>query len=140
MCRSLIDSMIDEAQAFATMDHWQFVDGELGVGIREAIATGVGVVAIVLETQYRQVVRHHAAFTGAERAAHDAHARLMYADGFAVARLARRDVSIDRDALADVLRHRLIAGWLAYLVDMNDRLGLATPIFSFRHDEGSERA
>ena len=140
MCRSLIDSMIDEAQTFATMDHWQFVDGDLGVGIRETMETGLGVVAIVLEGQYRQVVRHQAPFAAAERAAQDAHARLLYADGFAVARLARHDDSVDRDTLADVLRHRLIAGWVVYLIDMNDRLGLEFPRFNFRHDEGAESA
>lgn len=140
MCRALIDSMIDEAQAFATMDHWRFVDGDLGVGIRETIETGEGVVATVLETQYRQVVRHQAPFSAAERAAHDAHSRLMYADGFAVARLARRDGSVDRDTLADVQRHRLIAAWVVYLIDMNDRLGLQFPRFNFRHDESAEPA
>lgn len=135
MSRSLVDSMLDEAQTFATLDHWQFVDGALGVGIRNAIAEGWGVVAIVLEAQYREVVGHTAAFTAAERAVHDAHARLMFADGFAVARLARRTTEPDRDALAGVLRHRLIAGWVTYLIDMNDRLGLRRPEFVFRYDK-----
>lgn len=134
MCRSLIDSMIDQAQTFATIDHWQNVDGDLGVGIRNAIESGSGLVAIVLETQYRQVVRHHTAFPTAERAAHDAHARVLFADGFAVARLARSDSGIDRDALADVLRYRIVAGWVTYLLDMNHRLGLKAPRFKFRYD------
>ena len=66
--------------------------------------------------------------TTKERTAIAAHARAIYNDGCAVARLARSPgCPFGRGELADILQYRVIAGWSVFVIDMNDLTGLPFP-------------
>ncbi|MGB0112001.1 MAG: TetR/AcrR family transcriptional regulator [Ilumatobacteraceae bacterium] len=135
IARDLVDGMIEEATAFETVDRWQFADGDLGTGIAGVVRTAQELVSVVLETQFRAEFSYQEPFTQEQLAALDCHAQVILADGFAVARLARADTDrLDSETLADMLRYRLVAGWVAFLIDMHDRIDRPMPPFKFRYE------
>ncbi len=56
----------------------------------------------------------------------------MHDDSHAVGRLVRSpDSGLTRDAQADILKYRILGGWSAFVIDMNERVGLPFPDIDF---------
>jgi AcrR family transcriptional regulator len=134
MCRSLVDSVDDNSRAFAVVDQWRFVDGPLGAGIRKLVAEGSDLIGSLLESRWREE------FGGEEfgdtvklsakgRSTIAVHARAIHEDGQAVTRLVRADdCPFTHEELANILRYRILAGWAAFVIDMNDLFELPFPV------------
>jgi AcrR family transcriptional regulator len=128
LCRSLIDRMVAEQQAFSVVDRWRFDASDLGAGIRALLNEGRDLVAFLLESRWRIEWGYEGPLDHEQRTVLLTHAQLIHDDGLAAARLARTsDNDSLRDDLGDVLRYRLIAGWASFVIDMNDRVGLPFP-------------
>jgi AcrR family transcriptional regulator len=121
----VIDAMDRFCLAYDTIDRWQFDDGDLGTGVREVCAEFDDVIAGLLEHHYRSDFGITTAWTDEQRSAQLLHARLFQRDGVAVARLLRSGAP--RDELARILRYRTLWSWVAYVLDMHDRLRLPRP-------------
>lgn len=135
LCRRLVDAMVDNARAFATVDQWRFAGGELGAGIERIVAQGRDLVGEVLELRWRVEFGYQPDLTPNERANVLRHAQALHDDGHAIARLARSlPAHLDLDAVAAVFKYRLLAGWASFVIDMNGRVGLAFPRIDL--DEG----
>jgi AcrR family transcriptional regulator len=129
MCRSLIDSLGDNGRSFAVIDQWRFVDGPLGEGIRKVIAEGSELIATVLELRWRGDFGSEAKLPAKARSALARHASALQDDALAVARLARTNAhAFTPDELASMLHYRLLAGWSAFAIDINDLMGLEFPV------------
>jgi hypothetical protein len=79
--------------------------------------------------RWRVEFGHQSPLSTNDTAALHAHARAIHHDGHAVARLAYSP-TLAPLVLADVamiLQHRIIAGWSAFVIDMNERVGLPFP-------------
>lgn len=127
LCLALIDLMTAKRN-FAIVDQWRFVDGPLGAGIRMAIDDGCKMIGSVLELRWRAEFGGDVKLAAKERTAIAAHGRAMFDDGHAVARLARSPgCPFTRDELADILQYRILGGWSAFVIDMNDLVGLPFP-------------
>jgi AcrR family transcriptional regulator len=135
LCRSLVDIMVTNWRVFAVVDQWRFVGGTLGVGIEQVVADVIDIVASILESRWRIEFHHQAALSATEATTVHRHAQAMHDDGHAVARLARsRPTDLDIDAIGDILKYRLLAGWASFVIDMNERVGLPFPDIDL--DEG----
>jgi len=120
------DTAIDRSTTFATVDRWRYVDGELGDGIRQLLAEGRELIALVLESRWRSGYGQTRPLDDHETRVQRLHAQLMQDDMIAVARLARSDPH-RRDAVGSLAIQRLRAGWFAYVRDLNESHGLGAP-------------
>jgi AcrR family transcriptional regulator len=128
LCRLLVDAMVAKAASFAAIDARRFADDDLGVGIARIVEEGRDLVAGLLESRWRIEFGHEAALSDAERAAVLRHGQVMYDEALAVARLARSlPEHLDLDAVAGLLRYRVLGGWSSFVIDMNARVGLPFP-------------
>lgn len=128
LSRELVERMIVEHRSFAMVDRWRFERDALGVGIRSVIDEGRDVIEVVLEQRWRREFGGARPLDAPCRAAQRAHAQALYDDGHAIARIARDpDRAIDIDHLAAALRCRILAGWVSYVIDLNERIGLPFP-------------
>lgn len=129
LCGVLVASMVANSRSFTVVDRWRFVDGPLGIGIRRVIQDGIELIGSVLEMRWRAEFGGDGAVIGSVgRTAIEAHAVALHDDGHAIARLVREPNSrLGPAAVAQVLRNRMIAGWSAFVIDMNDLHGLAFP-------------
>ena len=129
LCRDLIDQAVRNQQSFEVVARWRFVDGRLGTGIRRVIEEGCGLIAVLLESRWRIEFGYEAPLGEHEHKAVAAHARAIHDDWHAVARLACSP-SLAPLELADaavIMRHRVVAGWASFVIDMNERVGLPFP-------------
>ena len=129
LCRNLIDQAVRNRQSFEVVARWRFVDGRLGTGIRRVIDEGCELIADLLEARWRIEFGYEAPLDEHEQAAVVAHARAIHDDWHAVTGLAYSP-SLAPLELADVaviMRHRLVAGWASFVIDMNERVGLSFP-------------
>jgi AcrR family transcriptional regulator len=121
----VIDAMHRYCQAYDTVDRWRFDDGCLGDGIREVCEEFDDLIAGILEHHFRIETGVTTPWTQAQRAAQLMHAQLFQRDGVAVARLLRSGA--DRVEAASILRYRALWSWVAYVIDMHERLALPLP-------------
>ncbi len=129
----IVGLMSEHRQAFEVIDRWRWSDGELGEGIRALLVAGCTAIAGELESQWRFDFACTTPFDEHTAAIQRAHAQLIEDDTIAVARTAGppdRDVDV---SVARMLSVRIFAGWSAYALDMNGRLGLPTPILGGPH-------
>jgi len=132
LCRSLVDSAVDNSSSLAVVDQWRFVDGPLGEGIRTMIAEGYELIGSLIELRWREEFGGEIKITAKGRSTIAVHACAIHEDGQAIARLVRDvDCSFTHEELADILRHRIIAGWAAFVIDMNDLYTLPFPMIDF---------
>jgi hypothetical protein len=125
--------MSEHRQTFDIIDRWRWSDGDLGGGIRALLVAGCTAIAGELESQWRFDFDCAAPFDAQTTAIQRAHAQLIEDDTIAVARTAG-PVGRDVDAsVARMLSLRIFAGWSAYALDMNRRMGLPTPILGGPH-------
>lgn len=122
----LVDLMEQHGQAFATIDRWRDDDGELGEGLRNLLVFGRDLIAIELEKEWRDDFDYHDAFDNDVLAASRLHASLIIDDVIAVARWVR--TSSNQLDVIRLLSMRLFGGWCGYVLDVNRRLGLDTPV------------
>jgi AcrR family transcriptional regulator len=127
LCRDLIELMAANTN-FSIVDQWRFVDGALGAGIRGMIDEVCEMIGALLELRWQVEFGGDVRLSSKQRTTIAAHARASLDDGHAVARLLRSpSCPFTHDELADTLRYRLIAGWSAFVIDMNDLAGLPFP-------------
>lgn len=128
LCRSLVDIMVVNSRAFAVVDQWRFVGGALGLGIEQVVADVIDIVAALLESRWRIEFHHQSPLSSTDATALRRHAQAMHDDGHAIARLARsQPTDLDIEAIGDMLKYRLLAGWASFVIDMNERVGLPFP-------------
>jgi AcrR family transcriptional regulator len=129
LCRDLIDKTIRNPQSIEVAVRWRFIDGALGAGIRKVLDEGTDLIATLLETRWRIEFGYAAPLGESETAALRLHAEALHDDIRAVARLASAPSAApaEPDDVAGIMRNRLIAGWAAFVIDMNARVGLAFP-------------
>jgi AcrR family transcriptional regulator len=129
LCRDLIDQVVRNQRSFEVVARWRFVDGELGTGIRKVIDEGCDLIAALLEARWRIEFGYEAPLDEHAVAAVGAHARVIHDDGHAVARLACSPslAPLDHADVAVIMKHRLVAGWASFVIDMNERVGLPFP-------------
>jgi len=120
------DTAVDRSTTFATVDRWRYVDGELGDGIRQLLAEGRELIALVLESRWRSGDGQTRPLDDHETRVQRLHAQLIQDDMIAVARLARSDLH-RREAVGRLAAQRLRAGWFAYVRDLNAAHGLPAP-------------
>ena len=129
LCRNLVDQAVRNQQSFEVVARWRFVDGRLGNGIRTVIDEGCDLIAALLASRWRIEFGYESPLDEQEQAAVGAHARVLHDDWHAVARLADSP-SLAPLELADVaviMQHRIVAGWVSFVIDMNERVGLPFP-------------
>lgn len=124
----LVGVMAEHESAFAVIDRWRYLDGELGGGIRTLLDTGAQLVAKELEAAWRSNFDYDAPFNAATRAAQFAHAQLIIDDVVASARNLGAATSSQRRKATRMLSLRMFAGWCAYVQEMNHRLGVPVPL------------
>jgi AcrR family transcriptional regulator len=129
LCRDLVDRAVAHRRSFEVVARWRHVDGALGAGIRKVLDEGYDIIERLLEMRWRVAFGHEAPLDDRDRAALRAHARAFHDDGHAVARLACSPAlaPLDLDDVATILQHRIIAGWVSFVIDMNERVGLPFP-------------
>ena len=134
LCRVLAGAAVENQRSFEVITRWRFVDGPLGVGISKVIDEGVDLVAALLELRWRTVFGHQGALGRRDKAALRAHARAVYDDGSAAVQLAFTPISgpLGIDDVATILQNRLVGGWVAFVIDMNARVGLPFPRIDLR--------
>lgn len=129
LCRDLIDQAVRNRQSFEVVARWRFVDGRLGTGIRRVIDEGCELIAVLLESRWRIEFGYEAPLGEHEQAAVAAHARAIHDDWHAVTRLACSPplAPLELADAAVIMRHRVVAGWASFVIDMNERVGLPFP-------------
>lgn len=128
----LVETMAERSQEFNVVDRWRFEPGELGRGIRHTLATAASVVGDLLEQEWRAETGWTAPLDDTARAVLDAYAQLMQDEVIAVARLvSSHSGPEDRDEMTRLLEYRLLSGWYSLCIDLNDRMGLDTPLVTF---------
>jgi hypothetical protein len=88
---------------------------------------GCGIIERLLEMRWRVVYGFQAPLDERDAAALRAHAQALHDDGYAVARLAGTSTSapLGLDDVATILQRRIVAGWVSFVIDINDSVGLA---------------
>lgn len=124
----LVGVMAEHGSAFAVIDRWRYLDGELGEGIRALLDAGAGLVANELEIAWRDNFQYDGAFDAGTRAAQFAHAQLIIDDVVANARSVSADTVSQRRKATRMVSLRMFAGWCAYVQEMNHRLRVAMPL------------
>jgi AcrR family transcriptional regulator len=129
LCRQLVEGAVANRRSFEVVARWRHADGALGAGIRKVLDEGTELIERLLEMRWRVAVGHRAPLGDRDRAALRAHAQAFHDDGHAVARLACSPTltPLDLDDVATILLHRIIAGWVSLVIDMNERVGLPFP-------------
>lgn len=129
LCRHLVGRAVANQRSFEMAARWRHVDGALGAGIRSVLDEACDLIERLLEMRWRAAFGHDAPLEDRGRAALRAHARAFHDDGHAVARLACSPTlaPLDLDDVATILQHRIIAGWVSFVIDMNERVGLPFP-------------
>ncbi len=117
---------VDRATTFATVDRWRYVEGELGDGIRQLLGEGRELIALVLESRWRNDYGQTRPLDDHETRMQRLHAQLIQGDMIALARLARSEPH-RRDVVGSLAVQRLRAGWFAYVRDLNAAHGLPAP-------------
>lgn len=130
LCRDLLKVALGIQQSFDVVTRWRFVDGPLGDGIRSVIAESCDLIAALMESRWRIEFGHEEPLGSDEQLAQREHAQTFYDDGLALVQVAFSTApdQLDLDALAVIFKHRLIAGWASYVIDMNERMGLPYPV------------
>jgi AcrR family transcriptional regulator len=121
----MVTVMHREAQAFEIVDRWRFAEGELGEGIREVMESARDLVAFVLEEQWRREYGYDEPLPLDLVTIQLAHASVMLDEIVSVARLVRHGARHD-DAVR-LAQLRIVTAWIAYVVDMQTRLGRPVP-------------
>ena len=125
--RHLVDAINEHATTFEIVDRWRFDDGELGAGIRTILQSGRTLIADIIESEWRKDFGWTGKLDASERAAQLAYAQLLQDDVLSIARLTRGDRPISTDDAVRTCRVHVYGGWLAYTLDMNQRVGLEAP-------------
>ena len=129
LCRDLVHAMIRNRRSFELVARWRFDDGALGAGIRTMMDQGCDLIGFLLESRWRTEFGHDQPLSEGDRAALTAHARALHDDSHTVANLANSPsrAPLELDDVTTILQHRVIAGWAAFVIDMNVRVGLPYP-------------
>ena len=124
-CDGIVALMAAEPKTFEVIDRWRYAEGSLGTGIRDLLDRGRAGSATILESVWRAMYGYDKPLDAGSRAALLVYAGLVNDDVINVARLVRAGrFPGGRDAMARILELRLIAGFQAFMSDMNRRLGL----------------
>jgi AcrR family transcriptional regulator len=124
-CDGIVALMAAEPKTFELIDRWRYAEGSLGTGIRELLDRGRVGSAAILEATWRGLYGYTEPLDAGSRAALLVYAGLINDDVINVARLVRAGrFPGGRDAIARILELRLIAGFRAFMSDVNRRLGL----------------
>jgi len=124
-CDGIVALMAAEPKTFEVIDRWRYAEGSLGTGIRYLLDRGRAGSATILESVWRAMYGYDKPLDAGSRAALLVYAGLVNDDVINVARLVRAGrFPGGRDAIARILELRLIAGFQAFMSDMNRRLGL----------------
>ncbi len=124
-CDGIVALMAAEPKTFEVIDRWRYAEGSLGTGIRELLDRGRVGSAAILEATWRAQYGYDKPLDASSRAALLVYAGLINDDVINIARLVRAGrFPGGRDAIARILELRLIAGFRAFMSDVNRRLGL----------------
>jgi AcrR family transcriptional regulator len=124
----IIELIDDHEQAVVAIGRWRYCDDALGEGIREILDVGVSHIAAEFESAWRHDFGCDTAFDEATAAAQRVHAELVVDDVIAVVRSISAAGPEHRQMVARTLGLRLFAGWCAYVVDVNTRMGVPIPV------------
>lgn len=124
----LVGVMAEHASAFAVIDRWRYLDGDLGDGIRALLDAGAELIATELEAAWRGNFHFDGPIDAGTRAAQYVHAQLIIDDVVANGRNVRADTVSQRRKATRMVSLRMFAGWCAYVQEMNHRLGVAVPL------------
>ncbi len=130
LCRSLIDVAMANRQSFDVVTLWRFTDGPLGNGIRSVIDESCDLISALMESRWRIEFGFEGSLDDEQQLAQRAHAQAAYDDALAVVHIGFSDHHLellDLDALATIFKNRLVSGWSAYVIDLNERTGLEYP-------------
>ncbi len=125
LSRKMVRAMSEDAQVFEVIDRWRFAEGALGDGIRDTLAAARDLLIVVLEREWRDEYGYADPLTAELNAVQRSHAEVIVDDVVTVGRLLRSGTPA-ADA-ARLLQLRIVTGWLAYVVDMQTRLGRDLP-------------
>ena len=125
LSREMVRAMSEDAQVFEVIDRWRFAEGALGDGIRDTLAAACDLLIAVLEREWRDEYGYADALTAELNAVQRSHAEVIVDDVVTVGRLLRSGTPA-ADA-ARLLQLRIVTGWVAYVVDMQTRLGRDLP-------------
>ncbi len=130
LCRDLITVAHQNQESFNVVTRWRFGDGPLGIGIRSVIAESCDLIVALMESRWRIEFGYEGPLGDEEQLAQRHHAEALYDDTLALMQVAfSTDPGlIDLDAIAKVFQHRFIAGWVSYVIDMNERTDLPYPM------------
>lgn len=123
----IVEMMDAHPRALAEIDRWRYDDGPLGEGIRTMLEVGAHLIASELEKAWRTDFGVETAFDEVTRAVQLAHARLAIDDVVAVTRPMCGVAPTPHHLVARTLALRLFAGWCAFVLEMNTRLGVRIP-------------
>lgn len=121
----IVELMTSEPKPFELIDRWRYAEGDLGAGIRDLLDQACEGTASLMEAGWRTEY----GFDGPlDKGAHGAlmvYAALCNDDVISIARLARQDgFPGGTAAIARILELRIIAGYMAFVTDVNRRFGL----------------
>lgn len=124
LCRNLVEHVVRNQSLFDMIARWRYSDEALGVGIRTVIDADCLLVEWLLEQRWRHETGHTRPFTSNEHTAVVAHALVIHDDAHTVARLAYAPTMtrFDHDDVAAIMHQRLVAGWVGFTNDMNERI------------------
>jgi AcrR family transcriptional regulator len=125
LSRKLVHAMGSDAQVFEVIDRWRFAEGALGDGIRDTLTSARDLLIVILEREWRDEYGYTDPLTSDLTAVQRSHAEMIVDDVITVARLLRSGTP-DRDA-ARLLQLRIVTGWVAYVADLQTRLGREVP-------------
>jgi AcrR family transcriptional regulator len=123
----IIELIGDHEQAVAAIGRWRHGDDELGEGIRVILDIGTSRVATEYEAAWRHDFGSDTPFDGAASAMQRAHAGLVIDDVIAVVQSLGAAGPEHRQLVERMLGLRLFAGWCAYVMDLNTRMGVPIP-------------
>ena len=119
-CDGIVALMAAEPKTFEVIDRWRYAEGSLGTGIGDLLDRGRVGSATILEEMWRTMYGYDKPLDAAGRAVFLVYAGLVNDDVINVARLVRAGrFPGGRDAIARILELRMIAGFQAFMSDMN---------------------
>lgn len=129
LCRQVVRLVVDNEESLQVVAHWRFAEGPLGDGIRRVVDESCSFIEELFESRWRIEFAGDHEMSDAERTALGFHARATYDDAIAVIQLAFSPTlaPLDLDDVSTILKHRIIAGWAAFVIDLNERAGLPYP-------------
>jgi AcrR family transcriptional regulator len=123
----IIELIGDHEQAVVAIGRWRHGDDALGDGIRMILDVGASHIAAEYEAAWRLDFDSDTPFDQAASAVQRAYAGLVIDDVIAVVASLSAAGPEERQMVERTLGLRLFAGWCAYVLDVNTRMGVPIP-------------